>query len=73
MIHASPVVKLRAALQKVKEEIRAFDVRIGVVQHILLHRADRLRGLEEEEEEEEEEVEEEERRRSRNEKIITLH
>ena len=73
MIHASPVVKLRAALQKVKEEIRAFDVRIGVVQHILLHRADRLRGLEEEEEEEEEEVEEEERRRSGNEKIITLH
>lgn len=71
IIHASPVVRLRGALEKVKEEIRAFDVRIGVVQHILLHRAGRLRGLEEEDEEEEEE--EEERRRSENEKVITLH
>lgn len=32
----SPVVRIRSALQSIKEEIAAYDLRIGVVSHSLL-------------------------------------
>lgn len=32
----SPLVRIKAALQQIKEEIHAFDMRIGVVSHSLL-------------------------------------
>lgn len=45
----SPLVKLKAALQQVKAEIHAFDMRIGVVSHSLLSArtsdSNRLRSL----------------------------
>ncbi|GAB5031005.1 intraflagellar transport protein 57 homolog [Nannochloropsis oceanica] len=70
MAYDSPMVMMRRGLEKVNEEIKAFDVRIGVMQHILLHRAGRLRALEEEEEEDEEE---ETRRGRENEQAMRLY
>ncbi len=45
----SPLVKIKAALQQVKAEIHAFDMRIGVVSHSLLcartNDSNRLRSI----------------------------
>lgn len=45
----SPLVKIKAALQQIKAEINAFDLRVGVVSHTLLaarvNDTNRLRSL----------------------------
>lgn len=37
MTDSSPVVKIKAAIQKLSTEIKGVDVRIGVLNHTVLH------------------------------------
>jgi len=47
MTDSSPVVKIKASIQKLSSEIKSIDVRIGVLNHTVLHYRTKEKRVEE--------------------------